>query len=74
MVFLPEGQLVLLKGEIEHKNLWLINLQNGAERQLTNLPQDFDIRDFDVSADGTEVVLERVQQRSDIVMLDLPKL
>jgi hypothetical protein len=40
--------LVLLRGEIQHKNLWLVDLQTGAERQLTNLTPDFDIRDFDI--------------------------
>ena len=47
--------------------------ETGVERQLTNLPVDFDIRDFDISPDGREVVLERVQERSDIVLLDLVK-
>lgn len=74
MAFLPGGRtLVLLRGEIQHKNLWLINLETGAERQLTNLAPDFDIRDFDISPDGREVVLERVQERSDVVLLDLPR-
>jgi Tol biopolymer transport system component len=74
IAFLPGGQaLVLLRGEIQHKNLWLIALDAGAERQLTNLTPDFDIRDFDVSPDGREVVLERVQERSDTVLLDLPR-
>jgi hypothetical protein len=36
------------------------------------LPADFDIRDFDISEDGREVALERVRERSDIVLLDLP--
>lgn len=27
---------------------------------------------FDISQDGREVVLERVQERSDVVLLDLP--
>jgi Tol biopolymer transport system component len=74
LAFLPGGRsLVLLRGEIQHKNLWLIDLETGAERQLTNLPPDFDIRDFDISPDGREVVLERVQERSDVVQLDLPR-
>jgi Tol biopolymer transport system component len=74
LTFLPGGRaLVLLRGEIQHKNLWLIDLETGAERQLTNLNPDFDIRDFDVSPDGREVVLERVQERSDVVLLDLPR-
>jgi len=74
LAFLPGGRaLVLLRGEIRHKNLWLIDLETGAERQLTKLTPDFDIRDFDISADGREVVFERVQERSDVALLDLPR-
>jgi dipeptidyl aminopeptidase/acylaminoacyl peptidase len=54
------------------EDLWLIDVETGAERQLTNLSPDFDIRDFDISPDGHEVVLERAQEHSDIVLLDLP--
>jgi Tol biopolymer transport system component len=63
--------LLFLQGEIQHKNLWLIDLETGAKQQLTNLAPDFDIRDFDISPDGREVVFERVQERSDVVLLDL---
>ena len=74
IAFLPGGKsLVLLRGEIQHKNLWLIDLETGAERPLTNLPPDFDIRDFDISADGHDIVLERVQEHSDVVLLELPQ-
>ena len=74
LAFLPGGRaLVLLQGAIQHKDLWLIDLETGAERQLTNLPPDFDIGDFDISPDGGEVVLERVQERSEVVLLDLPR-
>ncbi len=74
LAFLSGGRaLVFLGGEIRHKNLWLIDLETGARRRLTNLASNFDIRDFDVSPDGREVVLERVQERSDVVLLDLPR-
>jgi len=74
LAFLPGGRaLVLLQGAIQHKNLWLIDLETGAERQLTNLPPGFDIGDFDISPDGGEVVLERVQDRSEVVLMDLPR-
>jgi Tol biopolymer transport system component len=73
LCFLPGRRaLVVLRGEIEHKNFWLINLETGTERQLTNFGRDFVVRDFDVSPDGREIVLERVQENSDIVLLDLP--
>jgi Tol biopolymer transport system component len=72
LCFLPgRRELVVLRGEIEHKNFWLIDLETGAERQLTNFGADFVVRDFDVSADGREIVLDRVQENSDIVLLDL---
>ena len=72
LAFVPGGRtLILLRGEIQHKNLWLIDLDTGAERQLTRFPPDFDIRDFDISPDGREVVLERVEEHSDVAVLDL---
>ena len=51
----------------------MADLDTGAERQVTTLADDFDIQDFDISADGREVILERVQERSDIVLLDLAR-
>jgi hypothetical protein len=74
MKFLAKGSsLVLLRGEIQHKDLWLIDLETGAERQLTKLAPDFNISDFDISPDGSEAILERVQERSSVVMMDLPQ-
>jgi Tol biopolymer transport system component len=74
LAFLPGGRgLVFLKGDIRHKDLWLIDTETGAERQLTNLPPDFDIRDFDISLDGREAVLERVQEHSEVALVDLPR-
>jgi Tol biopolymer transport system component len=74
MVVLPGRRaLLFLRGEIQHKDLWLVDLETGAERQLTNLAPDFDVRDFDVSPDGREVVFERMQERSNVVLLDLPR-
>ncbi len=65
---------MVLRREIRHKNLWLTNLETGAERQLTKFPPDFDVRDFDVFPDGREVVLERLQDRSKVALLNLPRL
>jgi Tol biopolymer transport system component len=65
--------LVVMRGEIQHKNLWLIDLETGAERQLTDLRPDFNVEDFDISADGRQIVLERVQEHSDVVLIDLAR-
>ena len=73
LAFLPGGrQLAVLRGELNHKNIWLLDLETGAAQQLTNLPDDFDVRDFDISPDGKQLILERIQQRSDLMLMDLP--
>jgi Tol biopolymer transport system component len=70
--FLPgRAALVVMRGEIQHKDLWLIDLASGAERPLTALPPEFELRDFDVSPDGREAVLEQAQEQSDVVQFDL---
>ena len=33
---------------------------------------EFEVRDFDVSPDGREIVFDRVQENSDVVLIDLP--
>lgn len=71
MVFWRQGMAVtVLRGEIGHKNLRLVALEGGAERQLTELPADFVIRDFDLSPDGTELVVDRVEEYSRIALIE----
>ena len=66
-----EDALVFLKGDISHKDFWHFDLRTRRERQLTSLGRDFEIRDFDVSADGREIFFDRIREESDIVMFDL---
>lgn len=65
--------VIAMRGDIRHKDLWLFDLDSGVSRQLTQLPADFSMRDFDVSANGEEIVVERVQEHSDIVLIDLAR-
>jgi Tol biopolymer transport system component len=67
-----EDALVILKGDVSYKEFWLVNLKTGHERQLTNLGREFAISDFDVSADGREIIFDRAREESDIVLFDLP--
>jgi Tol biopolymer transport system component len=74
VAFMPGGRsLVVLRGEIGHKNLWQVDLNTGSEHQLTNLAPDFNVRDFDISPDGREIVLEQVNEQSDIVLVEIPQ-
>jgi Tol biopolymer transport system component len=71
LVMLPGSRrLIYLQGEIQHKNLWVLDLDTGATRQITHIPPDFDVRDFDMSPDGREAILERAQERSSVVAID----
>jgi Tol biopolymer transport system component len=72
MRFLPGGsELVVLRGDIERKNLWAVDLATGTWRQLTTFGRDMVISDFDVSPDGREIVFERVEESSDVWVMDV---
>jgi Tol biopolymer transport system component len=62
--------LVILCCEIAHKNFWLLDLQTGARHMLAELPEDFIIRDFDISAAGSEIAFDRVQASSELALIE----
>lgn len=68
--FASRGALVVMRGDMQHKDLWRVDLETGAERQLTHFAPDFDVQDFDIAPDGREIVLERLQGQSDLVLLE----
>jgi hypothetical protein len=56
--------LVVLRGDVDRKNFWLIDLKTGANHQLGELPSQPAIGNFDASPSGDEIVFERIQERS----------
>ena len=71
MVFLHDPQtLLILGGEIVHKNFSLLDLRTGAQRIVAELPADFVTRDFDIAADGSEIVFDRVQVDSGLELIE----
>ena len=71
VAFFRDSQtLVILAGEIGHKNFSLLDLRTGARRALHELPEEFVVRDFDVSPDGMEIVFDRVQVNSHLAMIE----
>jgi Tol biopolymer transport system component len=73
LVFSGEDALVILKGDISHKEFWRVDLTTSRERQLTTLRRGFDLGDFDLSPDGREIIFDRTREESDIVLIDLPR-
>ena len=68
-----EDTLVVLKGDISHKEFWALDLVTGGERQVTSFGRGFIIGDFDISADGREITFDRTRDESAIVLIDLPE-
>jgi Tol biopolymer transport system component len=72
--FLPDSkQLVALFGDYLHQNFWLVDLETGRRRQLSNMKPGYSIGSFDVSPDGRQIIFDRVRQNSDIVLIDLAR-
>jgi hypothetical protein len=65
--------LIVLRGDIGHKDLWVVDLQGRGEHPLTTLPRDFTVDDFDISADGTELILDRLEENSDMALIERPR-
>ena len=68
-----DDALVMLKGDVSYKELWIHDLKTGRERQLTALGRGFTIGDFDISQDGREFLFDRSRDESDIVLIERPK-
>jgi Tol biopolymer transport system component/DNA-binding winged helix-turn-helix (wHTH) protein len=68
--FIDERRLVVMKGDLSHKELWTIDLINSEEQRLTDLGSGPLIHDFDISDDGREIVFDRLREESDIVLME----
>ena len=68
-----DDALVILKGDMSYKELWVHDLRTGRERPLTALGRGFTIGDFDISPDGRELVFDRSRDESDVVLIERPK-
>jgi Tol biopolymer transport system component len=68
-----DDALVTLKGDMSYKELWVRDLGTGRERQLTALGRGYTIGDFDISANGRELVFDRSSDESDVVLIERPK-
>jgi Tol biopolymer transport system component len=64
------GALVVQRGELGQGDFWLVDLASGDHRRLTSFGGQFVVGDFDVAADGREIVFDRRADDSDILLID----
>ena len=77
--FLPDGKgLVYMQGMagFVRQDFWLLDLTTKKTRQLTQLSQRSNagaMRTFDITPDGKQIVFDRLQENSDIVLIERTK-
>ena len=71
--FLSDGRLVYMQGSAGAQDFWVLDLVTQTSRQLTRLSNPATTTTFDIAPDGKHIVFDRVRERSDIVLIDLPK-
>jgi Tol biopolymer transport system component len=71
--FLPDGRgLIYMQGSLRSQDFELLDLATMKTRTLTRLDKRDDTRTFDITADGKQIVFDRLRDNSDIVLIDLP--
>ena len=71
--FAPDGKsLIVIKDtDFRTRNFYIIHLETGRQRQLTNLKGGDVINSFDVSPEGRQIVFDRRRDNADIVLFEL---
>jgi len=69
--FLPDGSgLVYMKGSQPSLDFWLLDLATLQDRRLTRLDPGPFMRTFDVTPDGKRILFDRIEENSDIVLIE----
>ena len=71
--FVPGGlALVYAQGPFPAQDFWLLDLTTKKSRQLTRFNNSAATPSFDVTADGKQIVFDRLRGNSDIAVIHLP--
>jgi Tol biopolymer transport system component len=71
LAFRRDGEaIIVMRGDVGNRNLALFDLESGVERRLTGFSRDVTVGDFDVSADGSEIVFARKSESADVILIE----
>jgi Tol biopolymer transport system component len=75
--FLPDGSgVVFVQGTLRSPDFWLLDFATMKTRRLTRFSGQAslgDIRGFDISTDGKQIIFDRVSENSDVVLIKRPR-
>jgi len=70
--FLPDGSgLVYMKGWFSGLDFYLLDLSTMKSRQLTDIAKGAEMKTFDISPDGKNLVFDRLSVKTEIVLIEL---
>jgi Tol biopolymer transport system component len=73
--FMPDGSgLIYMQGNtLAGQDFWLLDISTMQSRRLTRLNNRAVMRAFDITPDGSRIVFDRLQENSEILLIDLGK-
>ena len=63
-------KLFVLRVDPSQATLVQVDLLSGLQRTIYQLPSDFIARDFDIAPNGREIILDRVEDNSDVALIE----
>jgi Tol biopolymer transport system component len=70
--FLPDGRLIYLPHG-QALDFWVLDLATKSTYPVTHLANHGVLRSFDITPDGQSIVFGRSVEKSDVVLIELPK-
>ena len=72
--FLPDGRgFVFMHGPPGRQEFWLMDFRSNTTRMIAKFTNTAGINTFDLAPDGSRIVFDRVDERSNLVLIDLPR-
>jgi Tol biopolymer transport system component len=72
--FLPDGRgFVFMQGPPGRQEFWLMDFRTATARMIAKFTNTAGISTFDLMPDGSRIVFDRIDERSNLVLIDLAR-